>query len=160
MVEVLLDYGGDYTETGERGETCLHAAARYNYATTCRLLIERGSGVYETDDQGRYAIHACANSLYNTSATIDYLVNDVGKTDDVNLRDFHERTPLHSAVAVRNVAVARTLLGYGSDVNAQNDAGETPLHLATRDTEMWLLLVEHGAREDLKDKRGNVPGCG
>ena len=148
IVRLLLDFGADVTETGERGETCLMAAARYNLLQTCRLLVERGCGVYETDDHGRYAIHACAISIYNTSSTIEYLLTEVGKTADVNLRDFHERTPLHAAVAVQNIAVTETLLGYGADVHAKSDAGKTPVQLAIRGSELWQMLIDHGATDD------------
>lgn len=150
IVKLLLDHGADFTDTGERGETCLMAASRYNLLATCRLLVERGSDVYETDDQGRYAMHACAISFYDTTSVISYLLNEAGKADDVNLRDFHERTPLHAAVAVQNTPVVRTLLAHGADVSAKNDTGKTPLQLADQRTDVWSLLVEHCAKNDVK----------
>lgn len=48
----------------------------------------------------------------------------------------------------------------GFDVNAQNDAGETALHLAAalrRANQVVQYLVDNGAKLDIKDKRGRTP---
>ena len=53
---------------------------------------------------------------------------------DVNLRNDHGSTPLHSVAAMPPAgnAVASALLERGADVNARNDFGHTPLHAAAR----------------------------
>jgi len=50
-------------------------------------------------------------------------------------------------------------LKRGSDVNAANDRGETPLHVAAHmgETEAAKLLVEHGADVNAKDELGGTP---
>lgn len=58
-----------------------------------------------------------------------------------------------------NLAATKLALELGSDVNAQNEDGETALHAAVY--KAWQrvvdLLVEHGGRLDIKDRSGNTP---
>jgi uncharacterized protein len=51
------------------------------------------------------------------------------------------------------------LLSKGARVNATNLAGSTPLHEAAScgDTDLVLLLLEHGAPADVRDRRGRLP---
>lgn len=55
--------------------------------------------------------------------------------------------PLHSAVANRNVAIARVLVEHGADVNATQQDDFTPLMEAAQngDLETARLLLDHGA---------------
>ena len=47
-----------------------------------------------------------------------------------HFNDYMGNAPLHDAVLHDRVDVVRVLLGAGADVNATNNAGKTPLHLA------------------------------
>lgn len=55
---------------------------------------------------------------------------------DVNARDCHNNTPLHKAVASPlergDLYVVKALLSSGADRNAQNEDGDTALHLAVK----------------------------
>ena len=48
---------------------------------------------------------------------------------DVNLRNGRQQTPLLLAVDKRHVTIAKLLLENGADVNAQDDVGDSPLHV-------------------------------
>jgi uncharacterized protein len=75
-------------------------------------------------------------------------------------RETMKVTPLHSAAAARQVAIARLLIAHGADVNAgQAESGFTPLHeaAANGDIELATLLLEHGAKINAKMKDGKTP---
>jgi ankyrin repeat protein len=59
----------------------------------------------------------------------------------------------------QSVRAARVALDGGSDVNAANTAGETALHGAAhiRCDGLVQLLADHGARLDVKNRRGETP---
>jgi ankyrin repeat protein len=71
-------------------------------------------------------------------------------------------TPLHRAAAKGQLEVVRSLLAKGAAVNARNDGGQTPLHLACLDAktsspEVPDLLLLQGAEVNAVDEAGNTP---
>jgi ankyrin repeat protein len=57
--------------------------------------------------------------------------------------------------ALEAVAVC---VSAGADVNAVNDAGETPMHAAAlQNDQIVRFLAEHGAKVDVRDKNGRTP---
>ncbi len=79
---------------------------------------------------------------------------------DPNCLDCWKNTPLHYAAASRHLVIAQMLIDSQNfnpeNINAQNEDGETPLHVAIRKNrlDMVKLLIEKGA--DLK----NINTCG
>ncbi len=65
-------------------------------------------------------------------------------------------TLLHAAASVGNIPVVQYLLARGADVNAQDLAGNTPLHLA-RNVKVVDLLCKHNANAKLTNVNGNTP---
>jgi ankyrin repeat protein len=66
---------------------------------------------------------------------------------------------LHFAAAGTNIAHLRGVISDGYDVNATNNKGETPLHIAFKHGrhENIAELVRSGANPNLKDDAGNTP---
>jgi uncharacterized protein len=83
-----------------------------------------------------------------------------GAEVNVTTRESMKVTPLHSAAAAKQVAIARVLIAHGARVNAaQPESGFTPLHEAALngDIEFARLLLEHGADINAKMKDGKTP---
>ncbi len=51
------------------------------------------------------------------------------------------------------------MIARGADVNAHNYKGQTALHCAARAgfVDIVSLLIEHGAKVDLRDRAGHTP---
>lgn len=68
---------------------------------------------------------------------------------DVNLpsQNAQHVMPLHSSVAVENIAITQALLAHGADVNAVQTDDFTPLLEAAQNGQLAMvqLLLEHGA---------------
>jgi ankyrin repeat protein len=124
--------GADANVSGRDGETPLHSAARYGDLEMVQVLL-------------------------------DYKAN-------VNFPSLDNWTPIHyvsqgspSAAAPHNIPrllhdVTRLLLERGADVNARNNGGSTPLHLAADEgtVEVIPLLFEHGANPGMVDNKGRT----
>ncbi|MEZ0471992.1 ankyrin repeat domain-containing protein [Luteimonas salinilitoris] len=74
----------------------------------------------------------------------------------VNKEDEYGFTPLHGVAGEDHFDMARLLITKGADVNAKNDEGITPLHLAAY-PEMVEILVRSGAQLEARDARGRTP---
>lgn len=66
---------------------------------------------------------------------------------------------LYEASMYGDVQSIKILLSMGAPVNAKNDAGQTPLHLAVTslNVEACKLLIEHGANVNIANNDGNTP---
>lgn len=90
---------------------------------------------------------------------------DVGRRDDRN----DGATILHAAVKYgvnKGEEIIREVLKLGVDINAKDDNGQTPLHLAimkgtyhgdSGEPTFLKILLERGAAIDAPDGRGNTP---
>ena len=157
LAVLLLDRGADPSLTNNRGGTPLHAAARKgnreilarlidagadpdavdnegctplmrlleNHRTDAALwLIDRGADTEVTDRSGHRALD------YATVYGLREAVARLSRPDDA-VRDAEGNTPLHQAVCNDQAEVVRTLLAASkAQLDAPNDAGETPLLMA------------------------------
>ena len=81
---------------------------------------------------------------------------------DFRGRAYKGDTLLHSVVQREEEApeIIKYLVSLGLDVNARNDPGNTPLHLAARDDESVKVLeslVAAGADVNAKNNKGETP---
>lgn len=77
---------------------------------------------------------------------------------DPNIGDFDKRTALHAAVgkAARSYDIIEILVSYGAEVNAKDQYGYTPLHMAALNelSQCVEVLIYHGADVTAKSKFG------
>lgn len=66
------------------------------------------------------------------------------KLAEINVRDKKANTPLHQSVKFNNKIISSFLINNGSDCNAINSNGETPLHIACTNgnNELISILIE------------------
>ncbi|KAI0288057.1 hypothetical protein BC826DRAFT_721154, partial [Russula brevipes] len=74
----------------------------------------------------------------------------VARAEDVGAKCGRHGSPLHAAVYMGHLDIARLLLDRGADVNLGNEDGKPPLVTAydRRNLETMALLLEHGANPD------------
>ena len=58
------------------------------------------------------------------------MLEEVGKTEDVNIQDDQKRTPLHEAARWGRLPAIRYLCDKGADLNAKSSKDLTPLQEA------------------------------
>lgn len=85
-------------------------------------------------------------------------VKEILQTDPTLItgKDHDEFSVLHGAVMTENTEMIGFLLDQGADINALNDEGITPLHIALYPNVVTYLL-NHGAEINKKSSFGSTP---
>ncbi|XP_059150354.1 ankyrin repeat domain-containing protein 27-like [Physella acuta] len=130
-----------------RGYTALHIAAYYGQALLIDLLIKNNAVVDATDYLGLTPLHlACQRGYQNVMLLLLHFGADVMMTDNEG------NSALHLSCANGHEDCVKALVFYDANlrrlnINAQNEVGDTPLHLAAK----WgfenivRTLLENGA---------------
>lgn len=165
IVRYLLESGLTPKSRSVYQATALHYAARsglfFSSLDIFRLLLEAGADPNARDDYGRTPIMWLAPSSGGSDPRAIELISLLMEYGaDINSRDSNGDTALN--LAARQLAIGsifEPLLKAGADPNLANQAGETPLMWAAKinrePEEVLPLLVQYGARLDLKSKGGS-----
>jgi len=133
-------YDAGDSRLGE-GSTPFMRAARKCDVEMMRILLDAGADVTLTQKSGNTPLILCAGAVSGGG----------GEGED---------TPDRVSEA-EALAAIRLMLDAGVDVNAQNTSGDTALHTAATagggQPAIFRLLVERGARLDLKNKADRTP---
>lgn len=143
-MQMLMDAGVDINQPSVWGDTPLSYAASRGLGDLMRLLLAHGADASVRSEGGNTVLHAAAQAEPETGMP-------------------HEGSPeecerLCRDLLARYAENIRTLVAAGADVNAVNDAGETPLSFAVQRMEPALVevLLAQGADARHLDTAGNT----
>ena len=127
--QVLVDAGADIEAKHGQGRTPLMHASDTDCAVL-ELLLKSRAEVNAVDHQGWTALHVCANHKWNIRAV--QLLVSAGA--DMEIKNFHGKTPLTVAMDIGNLSVAVELIKLDKmGVNRKvNSLKETLLHVISR----------------------------
>jgi ankyrin repeat protein len=172
IVESLLAAGADVNLSGRDGATPLHYAVHIGHgkadadsqAQLFSLLLKAGANPSASDSKGSTPLHyifiqpiiyegeleaawVCVKMLLQAGAS-------------VNARDDRGETPLHRAAGSPDKDVMTLAMRLHQtealDLDAQNNYGHTPLHIASANSriEAVRLLLAAGADKHIRDNEG------
>ncbi|XP_042865842.1 protein phosphatase 1 regulatory subunit 12B-like isoform X6 [Penaeus japonicus] len=175
MVEFLVDQGADVNRGDMEGWTALHATASCGFNSIAKFLIDRGADLSLVNNDGDLAIDIADSdemeSLLQREIDTRGIDCDASRNEEERrmLEDAqmwlgagyladrpHPKTgatALHVASAKGYIKVMSLLLEAGSDINAQDLDGWTPLHAAAHwgQREAVEILAENMADMDVRN---------
>ena len=121
-------------------------------------ILKLGADPMIRNKNGVSLMHKAA--MDDNSYLITYLRDKLGFT--TTDADFDGNTPLHYACYNNSEYASFWLIGFGSDVNAVNKIGDTPMHLLIKsinklyNTKTARELIFKGAKRDIKNSKGEL----
>jgi len=184
IVDLLVDKGSDINADDD-GWTLLYNAILYDYygdkgKDAVKLIISKGANVNVKDSAGCTPLHYAiwmdygdiVETLINNGADVNAEDNDGftpyccavmrGRKDFVELLIAKGATPvstIHWAAAAGDLEKVKAFIEEGTDIDAEDKSGETPLFSAVRadNSEVAKFLIAKGANVNAKDSSGNTP---
>lgn len=132
---------------------CIFYAIISNSIYILDLLLQNGADVNATDERDRTPIFWVIDK--------NILLKLIKKNANLNWKDKEKNTVLFCNCALGCYEdIVKTLLENGANINEKNGADElTALHVSCcskQNFNMVKILVDHNARVDIKDKKGNT----
>jgi ankyrin repeat protein len=159
VMATLLDHSARIDAVDENASSALHyAVAGGRGVNAIKLLLERKANFNLEDEYGLTPLGKCLRDLDKRfSAPMAEIFRAYGSTNSGSGKwtgAIHQAVVLGMIDKVKEVLVARPSL-----VNAKDDSGETPLHVAaeTHHKAIAELLLASGAEVEIRDKRGLTP---
>lgn len=157
LVQALIEKGADVnaqTLSGDlKGATPLLIACEFGQTEIAKLLIEKGANVNARLHNGQPPlINACK------SGSVDIVQMILENNGDPTFVTSGNTSALHVAVMTGNVEIVKLLLGK-SDINFQNQEGNTALHIAygIENNEIISELIKNGADTEIRNVKNQKP---
>ena len=176
VARILLEHGADAGVQNESGQVPLHLVpalgdnhiykeeSEDERLELARLLLEGSRGdrdVNAQDSDGKTPLH---HATHNRWPKISQLLLAHGA--NAHVEDKKGRNSLHQLMPLLNkedpqdvVKITQLLLEQGVDVNVLDEDRNTPLHFSSSCglLENVQLLLDHGAKSDTENVRGEIP---
>ena len=128
LVKYLLKINADIKARADDGMTVLHYAAKAGHNDILKCLLDTGEVDVDIQDDGGWTPIIWA-SEHKLISTVKFLLDQGAQA---TLKDKEENTSLHWAAYSGSVDICEQFLNGGCTLDAPNEHGDRPLHIAAR----------------------------
>ncbi|KAG9187950.1 hypothetical protein G6011_01873 [Alternaria panax] len=161
LVEMFLEKGSDPDRETANGLRPIFVALECAGAPVITALLKRTPDLTARDSKGLTVLQATLESpLAQEKDSMSIILGALLEQGaDATVTYLDGKTLLHHAVSPRfsNTKIAKLLIDAGAEVNARDQDGDTPLHLATHSRSCTELLLRHRANPNLTDADDLTP---
>ena len=163
VLAVLLAAGADFHARDWGRVTPLHEAAQNPNPDILTALVEAGADVNTRDARDRTPLHAAWG---NANPVVIHTLLELGadrlaRDDRGTIADptHCEYWTTQDFARFADAAAVRSCMDSGTDVQARDDGGNTPLHHAVQHDKVAnaALLLDAGVEVDVRNDRGKTP---
>jgi cytohesin len=149
IAELLIAEGANVNAKDKLGDTSLQVAAYQGHKEIAELFIDNGADVNAKADNGKTPLD------WADGETADILRKHGGKTGDW----LNAGKSIHKAARAGHIEAVKQHIDAGTDVNAKDEYGMTPLYgaAASGHKEVSELLINKGADVNAKADNGKTP---
>ncbi|CAL1682579.1 unnamed protein product [Lasius platythorax] len=170
IVANLLQYGFTVNPEDVNNRTLLHAAVEKGYLEIVQELLKYGTDVNMLYNSRKGFMPLRIATKNKQEKVIKLAIScraDVNVTDEIgNTRVFYATEnvnmlhnsisgkgyiPLHIATKNKQEEVAKLLISYGADVNAQDETGKAPIFYATENADLKITQLLLTNKANIKD---------
>lgn len=148
VISYFTEKSKDINQANKEGQTPLALAIQNNSAEVVDYLLSKGAKVDVLDASG----NNLAYYLFETRGMpkeFDSKVQALTKAGfNFKMPQANKSTIWHLALSKNDLGLLKKVSGFGVDINAKDDQGNTPLHNAamkTNNTEILKYLIANGA---------------
>lgn len=161
--------GGDINGKAQNGSIPAHSAAACGAAEVIGDLHYFRADLSTVDDYGLTPLHYSILKVKSSELVQRVLVNDSCSNESLNLVHIDRRGHLASFIKEGNqikntdrfhwLDTFLNLVLWGSDIDAVDIRGRTPLHIAAYNglADAVNILLQRNATLDIRDEQGNTP---
>ena len=129
LAEKLLSNGAYLDIKNEAGDTALMRAVYMNHTVAINFLIEKGASIKIRDNKGYTPfLRSCDRGKLDSAKLLGKEKSDFKD----RVQDPVKKTTLHLAIKKENLELIKWLIENGSDLNAKDEEGFTPIMDAIR----------------------------
>ncbi|WP_432412502.1 ankyrin repeat domain-containing protein [Rasiella sp. SM2506] len=155
MIKLLSKNVKNFNATNNNGQSAMMLAMQNNTPEVVNFLMEKGGNAFAKDAKGNtIAYYVVASYDSRNAADFDAklkLVQEKGVK--MNTTQAEGNTLFHFAAKDTNLELLKRLSNFDMDMNAKNEEGLTPLHIAamkSENDEIMKYLISIGADTKIK----------
>lgn len=150
LMQTLIDLGADVNKQDRYGMTPLmHTTGAYEET---KLLLDNNANIYLADKNGNSVLNYLKPDQKKLVMYKDAINAVSSGKCNANIKIYNDNTSLLMEYGDID---AKSFIKAGTDLNAQNDFGETAL-MVMKNKESIKDVIEAGANLDIKDRNGNT----